>query len=123
MLPMLTKPTLILVYLATISLCLAERVATNTYDSGSGSLRDAVTGASSFETIVFDPFLQGQTIVLSEPIQIWQHLTIDGGDRDITISGAGTTSHFYIEASTKRIGTVLCLLMAKHSSYGVTTTT
>ena len=59
----------------------ATLTATNTADSGSGSLRDMVAAAIDGDTIQFAPALSGQTIVLtSAEIAI---------DKDITISGPG----------------------------------
>ncbi|MBC8074437.1 MAG: hypothetical protein H7Y32_00040, partial [Chloroflexales bacterium] len=43
----------------------ASLVVTTTNDSGPGSLRQALTDASSGDTITFDPSVSGQTIGLT----------------------------------------------------------
>ena len=59
----------------------------NTLDSGAGSLRDAIKAASSGDTIVFDPGLNGQTITLtSDELTISKSLDIEG-------PGAGPAGH------------------------------
>src|SRR5215471_8594362 len=62
---------------------------TNTNDSGAGSLRQAISGASSGDTISFDAGLNGQTITLtSGRIAIETSVTIAGlGSTNLTISG------------------------------------
>jgi hypothetical protein len=61
----------------------------NTQDSGSGSLRDAIVGASDGDTIVFDSSLVGQTITLtSGQLAISANLDIVGlGADQLAVSG------------------------------------
>jgi hypothetical protein len=61
----------------------------NTQDSGSGSLRDIIAGASDGDTIVFDPSLVGQTITLTSGELVISHtLDIEGPGADqLAISG------------------------------------
>src|SRR5438132_2865113 len=62
---------------------------TSLADSGPGSLRDAIAGASSGDTINFDTHLKNQTIVLSSgPLTIGKDLDIEGLQKDrLTVSG------------------------------------
>jgi predicted outer membrane repeat protein len=69
---------------------------TSALDSGPGSLRDTVASANSGDTIVFDPSLSGQTIILASQIQLTQNLTIDGGANNITLSGGNTNRLFEV---------------------------
>nr|MDQ3005945.1 hypothetical protein [Chloroflexota bacterium] len=71
---------------------------TNTNDSGSGSLRQAITDAAFGDTITFHGSLAGQTITLTSPISILKNLTIDGSglSTPVKISGGGTNMVFSI---------------------------
>ena len=79
----------------------APVTVTNCADSGNGSLRDAVTNASSGDTIVFDQDCTGPSaIVLSSAISIsGTTLTIDGTSDAVTISGNDSTRIFTIQSS------------------------
>jgi hypothetical protein len=68
----------------------------NNLDKGAGSLRDAITKASSGDTVVFDPSLNGQTITLtSDQLSINKNLDIEGpGASLLAISGNGTNRVF-----------------------------
>src|SRR5690348_4818060 len=74
---------------------------TNTNDSGPGSLRAAVAGAPSGDTITFAQSLNGQTITLTNGAILIQHaLTISGpGAGSLTINGNHSDSIFDIGAS------------------------
>lgn len=74
---------------------------TNNNDSGSGSLRDAVSMANNGDTIVFDPALSGDTILLaSGEIVIDKNLSIIGLDDDSTfISGNDSSRIFRINGA------------------------
>jgi hypothetical protein len=78
----------------------STRTVTNTNDSGAGSLRQAIIGAVSGDTIIFNSSLAGQTIVLSSTLVVDKNLVIDGSAlvSQITISGADLTRVFYINA-------------------------
>jgi LPXTG-site transpeptidase (sortase) family protein len=81
----------------------ATLTVNNNFDSGAGSLRQAVTDAVSGDTITFNPSLAGQTILLtSGEISIDKSLTIDGSSlgSQVTISGNTASRIFNIgEAS------------------------
>jgi LPXTG-site transpeptidase (sortase) family protein len=67
----------------------ATLIVANDNDSGSGSLRDAISSASSGDTITFASSLSGDTITLASTLTIDKNLTIDGSSlaTPITISG------------------------------------
>jgi hypothetical protein len=71
---------------------------TNTNDSGDGSLRGQITLANANDTIVFNPALNGSTIILTNGnIAISQTLTIIGpGYNFLTISGNNNSRIFDI---------------------------
>ncbi len=62
---------------------------TSTADTGTGSLRDAITTSAGGDTIDFAPALNGQTITLtSGALMITHSLTISGpGAGNLTVSG------------------------------------
>jgi hypothetical protein len=74
-------------------------MVTNTNDSGSGSLRQAIfdatyePGPAFGDTIKFDPSLAGQTITLTTQLGIDQDLTIDGSGLNppVVLSGGDTS--------------------------------
>jgi hypothetical protein len=70
----------------------------NANDKGPGSLRDAITGAKSGDTIEFAPSLDGQTITLtSDQLTINNSLDIEGpGASLLTISGNNKNRIFNI---------------------------
>jgi hypothetical protein len=73
----------------------------NTLDSGAGSLRDAINHASSGETIVFAPSLDGQSISLtSGALAISKSLDIEGpGASLLAISGNDASRVFEISTN------------------------
>src|SRR5438270_7587684 len=78
----------------------------NNLDSGAGSLRAAIAGASGGDTIVFDPGLNGQTIALtSGELAINKSLDIEGPGADkLAVSGSDKNRVFDIsEGLTVRI--------------------
>jgi LPXTG-site transpeptidase (sortase) family protein len=74
----------------------ATLVVTNTNDSGSGSLRQAIADATTGDTITFDSDLSGGTILLNSTLVVDKDLTIDGSAlaSQITISGNHTVTAF-----------------------------
>jgi hypothetical protein len=64
----------------------------NNFDSGAGSLRDAIAHTKDGDTIVFDPVLNGQTITLtSGELAIKKSLDIEGPGADkLAVSGNDT---------------------------------
>lgn len=86
------------------SLQLQAGTVTNTDDSGSGSLRDAIAAATNGETIDFDPTLNGTTITLtSGQLAITGlQVTIDASalPAGIKISGNNSSRIFSVTASS-----------------------
>ncbi|HJT36112.1 MAG TPA: hypothetical protein VJ783_29085 [Pirellulales bacterium] len=77
---------------------LSTLTVVNAFDSGAGSLRDAITGAKSGDTIMLAPSLNGQTITLtSDQITINKSLGIEGpGASLLAISGNNANRVFDI---------------------------
>jgi len=78
---------------------------TSPADSGAGTLRADVAAASSGDTIVFDPSLNGQAITLtSGQIDISQNLTIQGpGAGLLTISARAYSRLFEVDGAAVNI--------------------
>src|SRR5271156_2052110 len=75
-----------LLFLTTSGLARAAIITvTNTNDSGSGSLRAAITAHASGDTIEFS--VSGTIKLLSELPAIADTLTIDGSGQTVTVSG------------------------------------
>ncbi len=68
-------------------------VVTNTNNSGSGSLRQAIQDTSSGGTITFDPSLAGQTIHLASELEVNKSITIDGSNLTPPITVSGDTDN------------------------------
>ena len=62
-------------------------VVTSTKDNGPGSLREMITLAKEGKTITFDKKLKNKTIKLDSQLVITKNLTLDGANRQLTISG------------------------------------
>jgi fibronectin-binding autotransporter adhesin len=76
---------------------------TNNHDTGAGSLRAAIAGASAGDTITI-PNGIGQITLTSAPLAISQSLTINGaGQPDTTISGGGTHQIFAITGASSNV--------------------
>ncbi len=75
---------------------------TNTYDSGTGSLRQAIADICPGGTVNFAPSLSGQTITLGSSILFRKGLTIDGSNLSthVKISGGNTVLVFSIQWCT-----------------------
>jgi predicted outer membrane repeat protein len=65
---------------------------TNTNDSGSGSLRQAIADICPEGMITFDASLSGQTITLSSWLTIAKDLTIDGSNLALNVKLDGTSN-------------------------------
>ena len=87
----------------------ATIVVTSPNDNGTGSLRAAVSVASSGDTITFDSSLTGQTIALTTgEIAINKALIINGpGAANLAISGNHSSRIFNISAATTISGLTL----------------
>ena len=96
---------------------------TNTNDSGTGSLRDAIANSSSSTTINFDPSLAGQEITLTTGVLSITHaLTISGlGAGSLTISGNHASRVFDIAAPNTDDVTISGLTITGGSFSGTTT--
>ncbi len=79
---------------------LATIAVTNTNDSGTGSLRQAIANAAAGDTIAFASNLANQTITLTTgQLTINKNLTIDGGGAaNLTISGNNASRVFEVPA-------------------------
>ncbi len=63
----------------------------NTNDSGTGSLRRAITDSVSGDTITFDSSLSGQTVTLTSGLTVNKDLTIDGSSLNINVKLDGAS--------------------------------
>jgi predicted outer membrane repeat protein len=96
-------PILHLEVMETYAGVLGTIAVTNTNDSGSGSLRDAIANAQSGDTIKFDSSLANQTITLTKQIEIGagKNLTIDGAEaNNLTISGDNKSRIFLLNSTS-----------------------
>lgn len=75
---------------------------TNTNDSGSGSLREAITNPDTGvgATIVFAPELSGQTIHLNSTLIISKNVTIDGSMLASPVTLSGGSAHEVLKINT-----------------------
>ena len=72
---------------------------TNTNDSGAGSLRNALTNATSGEIINFARTAFGTITLSSGPLEVATNLTIDGpGAKNVTIDGNNTFLDLLVDA-------------------------
>jgi hypothetical protein len=103
----------------------------NAFDTGLGSLRDAVTKANSNpgdDSIVFDPSLNGKTIVLGSQLVINDSsggkvsIAVDS-NMVITISGGKSTNHLSIATDTSLKGLRLIDGFRNGYSFGSISTT
>ena len=96
-----------------------KKVVTSLANSGPGTLRELVTSACSTDTILFDPMLNGDTILLSgSKIIIDRDLTIIGNGADSTIiDGEKKVAIFEVSAGTQVVLTNLTLQRAKAKNF------
>ena len=99
---MKTKFLILLLCLSTSPLWAATTTVINLNDSGPGSLRDTIAGASSGDTIVFNQNLNGGTIPLASSLHVTNSITITAAalSDGITIQGSGTNRVFLLSTST-----------------------
>jgi predicted outer membrane repeat protein len=79
-------------------------LVSNSDDSGTGSLRQAISLANAGDTITFSPSLTGATILLASQIEIpvGKNIAVDGkaaGGIDLEISGGNTSRIFFVTAN------------------------
>jgi hypothetical protein len=88
---------------------LSTITVTNNADSGPGSLRDAIAGASSGDIVNFSPALAGKTITLtSGEIDIETNLSIIGpGPNQLTISGNNASRIFDVQHAPQQSVTLI----------------
>jgi len=100
----------------------ADVTVTNPNDSGTGSLREAISLAPSAGTIEFNPSLAGQTITLQSALVIDRGVTLDasGLSGGVTILGNGGSRLFYVNPSVNL--TLRSLTLSGGSAVGTTAT-
>ena len=82
----------------------AQLVVTSSADSGAGTLRQAVSDATSGNTITFSHTLSGQTIMLtSGQITVDKDLTISASGVDIVVDGGTNDRHFWFRWDTTNV--------------------
>jgi hypothetical protein len=83
----------------------ATLTVTNANDSGPGSLRQAILTAASGDTIVFDPSLIGQSILLTAgELDVNTNVTITGPGSDLLqIDGTGSGRVFHFMGGTSTV--------------------
>lgn len=113
--------TLLILFSLISSSLLAQNITvTNHNNSGSGSLRNAISTATSGSTITFSSSLSGDSIVLSSgEIQISKNLTITGPGADkLRIVSNNTSRIFSIDSNISIKITGLSLMRAKSTTHG-----
>ncbi len=71
----------------------ASTLVTNTNNSGSGSLRNALDYAAAGETITFDPGLANGVIILASTLTLSRNMTVDGSALAAPISISGDANN------------------------------
>src|SRR5487761_256622 len=86
---------------------MATFTVTNTLDSGTGSLRQAIfdaNAAGGSNTVTFDSNLAGGTLKLTRgELDIPSNITIDGGNDGITVDAQGNSRVFDALSGTSTI--------------------
>ena len=90
----------------------ATLIVTNDSDSGSGSLRAAISSASSGDTITFASSLSGDTIILASTLTIDRNLTIDGSSLTTPITISGNDAVLVMEVNSGKSLTLDALTIA-----------
>jgi predicted outer membrane repeat protein len=94
--------------LSCVSSSAATLTVTSTLDNGAGSLRATISSAAPGDVIHFDPFLNGQVILLASQLTTTRELTIEGPGADqITISGGNRTRIIFASAPLTLVGVTL----------------
>lgn len=104
---------------------MAEIIVTSTADSGAGSLRQAITDASSGDVILFDSdvFPAGQTtsILLSSYITVNKSVSIYGGESDGQGGyTSGATKRFYVYREIEGVKTKVYIFDDNSTTEGET---
>ena len=82
---------------AAVTVCYSPLTVTNANDNGTGTLRRAIADVCDGGTITFDVALTNQTITLtSGELAVDKGMTIDGGTRQITVSGDNAMRVFHV---------------------------
>ncbi|MEM7028117.1 MAG: LamG-like jellyroll fold domain-containing protein [Chloroflexota bacterium] len=84
---------------ATLPICQTDPVVTNSNDSGTGSLRQALIDSCPDSVITFDTVISGQIISLASQLEIDKAVTIRG-TVPVTISGNNAVRVFNVAANT-----------------------
>lgn len=101
----------------------ATLTVTTSNDSGTGSLRDAISTAVSGDVIVFNPGLSNQTLTLLSTLEIpvGKSLTIDGTNAaDFTISGNNAVRVFHLQSTSVQPTTLSLIKLKVINSYTAT---
>ncbi|MDR0685914.1 MAG: Ig-like domain-containing protein [Dysgonamonadaceae bacterium] len=77
----------------------------STNDSGTGTFRQAVSDASTGDTIIFDASLEGATITLESSVRIERNLTVRGGGQTFVPKSEGYPAIFIPNGSDISGGT------------------
>jgi predicted outer membrane repeat protein len=88
-------------------------VVSSVADSGPCTLRDTIANAATGSTITFHPSLSGLTITLLTNLTVNKNLTIDGQDRNITLSGNNAVRLFNIPSSSNATAHLKNLTLTK----------
>src|SRR5215207_535337 len=93
-------------------------VVTNPFDSGPGSLRQAIADAMPGDTITFDPWLAGQWIWLNSQLLITKDLTIDGSELSSRLTLIGGFETRIMEIDYPAHVTISGLILQQGSANG-----
>ncbi len=94
---------------------------TTTADSGTGSLRAALAGADSGDTIIFASTLAGGTISLASSLSVTDGVTISGTGDNITLDGGGKVTDLTIDNHSGAAVSISGLTIANGNGNGTGT--